>query len=100
MRKRPQTNNHHLLWHSLANEYNVSMQENMVRMNIERHNALHKLFWCLLTPKEQMMELRALYDWVLSSTAKQLFSELLALSDKEFYIDWMVKDGKHRKQMR
>jgi hypothetical protein len=96
MKKRPQENNHHLIWKSLVNEYRIDMKENQVRMNIERHNALHKLFWCLLTPKEQLKELNYLYDSVLSDTARELFRELLSLSDKEFYIDWMVRNGKHR----
>lgn len=94
--KIPQENNHHLIWKSLVNEYRIDMKENQVRMNIERHNALHKLFWCLLTPKEQLKELSHLYDSVLSDTAKQLFKELLSLNDKEFYIDWIVRNGKHR----
>ena len=62
-------------------------------MDTCRHNALHALFWMLLTPKEQLMELRCLYDRVLSDTAKQLFDELLAL-DNNIYIDKINKHGK------
>lgn len=96
MKRRPQENNHHLIGKSLVNEYRIDMKENIIRMNIERHNALHKLFWCLLTPKEQLKELSYLYESVLSDTARDLFTELLALSDKEFYIEWIVRNGKHK----
>lgn len=61
------------------------MDNNKIRINMNRHNALHALFWVLLTPKEQLMELKHLYDWVLSDTAKQLFNELISLNDKDFY---------------
>lgn len=39
----------------------------------------------LLTPKEQLLELRHLYDTVLNDTARKLFDELLALDDIDFY---------------
>lgn len=83
-------NTHHLIWQSLVGEYNVHIDENRVRMNMCRHNALHALFWVLLTPKEQLMELRQLYNTILSDTAKQLFDELLSLWDN-IYIDKAVK---------
>ena len=89
----PQTNRHHLIWKSLVDEYNVHIPENKIRMDVCRHNALHALFWMLLTPKEQLMEFRALYDRILSNTAKELFDELLALDDN-LYIDKVRKDGK------
>ena len=100
MKRRPETNVHHIISQNLRDEYRVDMEENKIRMSIIRHDALHKLFGMLHQPKEQLMELRAIYDWVLSSTAKQLFSELLALPDDKFFIDWMVKHGKRAKWQR
>lgn len=97
MKHRPETNSHHIIWKSLANEYNVEMPENRIRLNTLRHDALHKLFGVLLTPREQLLEMRYIYESVLSTTAKQLFSELLALKDKDFYIEWMVKNGKRER---
>ena len=76
------------------------MDENQVTMNMFRHEALHKLFWVLLTPKEQMKEMYHIYSSVLSGTAKKLYCELLKLPDEEFYIEWIVRNGKDRKQMR
>jgi hypothetical protein len=51
----------------------------------------------LLSPKEQMMELRALYDTVLNDTAKKLFDELLSLDDSHFYLPKLVKNGKTKR---
>lgn len=92
------TNRHHLIWKSLADEYNVHVPENIIRMNVCRHDALHALFGVLLTPKEQLMELRSLYDSVLSNIAKQLFDELLSLDD-DIYINSVRKNGKGNKSM-
>jgi len=80
----------------LANEYNVFDEKNVIRMDTVRHDSLHSLFGVLLTPKEQLMELRALYDTILDSTSKKLFDELLALPDQQFYIQDLLKTGKHK----
>lgn len=92
------TNRHHLIGKSLKDEYNVFIPENVIRMNVHRHEALHNLFWALLTPKEQLMELRKTYDTILSDTAKQLFDELLNLND-DIYIDKANKHGKGNQSM-
>lgn len=92
------TNRHHLIWKSLKEEYNVFVPENVLRMNVRRHDALHALFGVLLTPKEQLMELRSIYDTILSDTAKQLFDELLSLND-DLYIDDVRKNGKGNKSV-
>lgn len=92
-------NKHHILGKSLVREYNVNIKENIHRMSVEKHNALHKLFWCLLTPKEQMREMYYIYESVLSNTAKELFDELVQLDDKDFYLSDLVKNGKHSKRM-
>ena len=98
--KKDQTNVHHLIARSYENEYNVHEEENKIRMNMVRHNALHSLFWVLLSPKEQMYELRALYDTVLNDTAKKLFDELLSLDDSHFYLPKLVKNGKRKGHLR
>lgn len=97
VRKEKRENNHHLVWKSLENEYNVHIPENKIRMDMNRHNALHALFWCLLTPKEQMKEIVCLYDTILGDTARSLLNELLALDDSEFYISWIIKNVWKRK---
>lgn len=78
-------NVHHLIWKHCQDQYKVEAECNKIKMNMCRHNALHALFWMLLTPKEQLLELRHLYDTVLNDTARELFDELLALDDIDFY---------------
>ena len=95
--RKDQTNVHHLIAKSYEDEYNVHEEENKIRMNMIRHNALHSLFWVLLSPKEQLLELRNLYDTILNDTSKQLFDELLSLEDKDFYLPKLVKNGKRKR---
>ena len=97
MKKRPETNSHHIIWKALANEYNVEMPENRIRLNTLRHDALHTVFGVLLTPREPLLEMRYVFDSILSTTAKQLFWELLGMKDKDFYIDGIVKNGKRER---
>jgi len=97
MSKRPATNIHHLTSQCLRDEYNVDIEENKLRMNIKRHEALHALFNCLHTPKEQLMELYYIYESVLNKTARDLFKELLRLEDGDFYIPELLKNGKRKK---
>lgn len=92
-----QTNIHHLIAKSYQDEYNVHDEDNKIRMSIVKHNALHSLFWMLLSPKEQLKEMRCLYDTVLNDTAKKLFDELLSLDDSNFYLPKLVKNGKRKK---
>ena len=91
MWKRPATNVHHLTSQCLRDEYNVDIEQNKLRMNIKRHDALHALFNCLHTPKEQLKELYYIYENVLNKTARDLFRELLKLEDDEFYIPELLK---------
>ena len=56
-----------------------------------RHNWLNALFQCLQSPHEQLWYLRDMYDSILSDTAKQIFDELLSLSNKDFYQDGLIK---------
>lgn len=91
-------NRHHLLAQDLRDEYNVNVPENIVMMNVRRHEALHKLFWALHTPKEQILEMKHLYSSVLSNTAKQILNELLSLPDEQFYIKSVIKKNGRAKQ--
>ena len=61
MKKSPQVNTHHIISQNLRDEYRVDVDENKIKMNVHRHNALHALFGMLHTPKEQLMELQCLY---------------------------------------
>ena len=90
-KRRPQENVHHLVSQCLRPEYNVDIEQNKLKMNIKRHDALHALYNCLHTPKEQLLESYYLYENVLSHTAKKLFRELLRLEDKDFYIPELIK---------
>jgi len=47
-------NKHHLIGQSLEREYRVDMPENILTMQIIKHNALHSLFGMLLAPQEQL----------------------------------------------
>lgn len=96
--KRPQENNHHIIWKSLVNEYRIDMPENQLKMSVFRHEALHKLFWVLLTPREQLKEMYYIYESVLSDTSKAIFKELLSKPDEEFYIKWIVRKNGRAKQ--
>lgn len=91
MAKEKLYNRHHLLWVSNREQYNVHTPENIILMERHRHDALHALYGVLNTPKEQMKEARCLYDTILSDTAKQLFDQLLSLSDSDFYISSVLK---------
>jgi len=88
---RASENIHHLVSQCLRSEYKVDIEENKLKMNIKRHDALHALFSCLHTPKEQTMEMYYIYESILSNAAKQLFKELLALEDKDFYINKLLR---------
>jgi len=70
------------------------MPENILTMQMIKHNALHSLFGMLLAPQEQLWELRLLYNNILSDHAKELFDELLSLDKKDFYIDGIVRKRK------
>lgn len=99
MRKhRPSENVHHIISQCLRSEYNVDVEQNKLKMNIKRHDALHALYNCLHTPKEQLLESYYLYESVLSKQAKDLFRALLNLDDKDFYIKevlrWQKKNHK------
>lgn len=95
--KKDQTNVHHLIAKSYEQEYNVHEEENKIRMNMIRHNALHSLFWMLLSPKEQTLEIFHLFEPVLWNSAKELFKALLSLEDKDFYLPKLVKNGKGKR---
>jgi len=91
MKHKHTENVHHIISQCLKDEYKIDIQENKLQMNIHRHNALHVLFSCLHTPKEQLLEMYYLYESVLNDTAKELFKELLKLEDKDFYIKEVLR---------
>jgi len=45
----------------------------------------------LLEPREQLRELKCIYNTILSDHAKELFDELLSLDKDEFYIKKIIK---------
>ena len=96
MKNKPE-NVHHIISQCMRNEYKIDVKENKLRMQVSRHNALHALFWCLHTPKEQIMEMYNIYESILWDTAKNLFNELMNLEDNEFYIQNVLKNGKKRR---
>lgn len=100
MKHKHQENIHHLIWQSLSNEYNVHTDKNKLKMDIEKHNALHRLYGMLLTPKEQLKESYHIYESVLSSTAKALFQELIKLPDENFYISDVLKWKKKQQALK
>lgn len=91
MKSKRQTNIHHIVSQCMKWEYNTDKKENKLELSVVRHAALHTLFGCLHTPKEQLKELYCIYESILSDTAKELFSELMRLNDYDFYIDWLKK---------
>ena len=90
-KRQSQTSRHHIIGKSLHQEFKVHLPENVLTMNKCRHNALHALFGMLLEPREQLRELKCLYDTILSDHAKELLDELLSLDKDEFYIKKIVK---------
>lgn len=94
--KRKETK-HHLIGKALWSQYNIWEKKNIIMLDAVRHDALHRLFWILNAPKEQLMEMYCLYEKVLNDTAKKLFKELLALKDDEFYIKAVLKWTKKTK---
>lgn len=89
--ERKQENNHHLVQKLEKNKFNVSMKENIVRMNVCKHRALHALFLNLTTPKEQFKYMWELCKSILSDKAKEILEEFLSLDDHDFYIEWLRK---------
>lgn len=86
-----QENRHHLVSQCMKDQYNVGMEENILKMLKYKHDCLHALFGCLHTPKDQLKEMYNIYEPVLSETAKQLFQTLLNVSEYDFYIEWLKR---------
>jgi len=78
-------NRHHLLAQSKKDLYNVFDERNVIRMEMNQHNALHALFKTLLTPKEQLDFMQQLFEPVLSKKAFSLLSVLCNMEDRDFY---------------
>jgi hypothetical protein len=78
-------NRHHLIGQSQKYLFNVFDERNVIRMEERQHNALHGLFKCLLTPKDQLEFLQQLFEPVLSKKAFSLLSVLCSMEDRDFY---------------
>jgi len=74
--------------HSWAN---VDQKDNKMLIKKNVHDALNTLFTMNQSPHEQLSQLRAMYDSVLSDTAKALFDDLLDLPREYFYKKHLVK---------
>lgn len=84
-------NRHHIIWQAEKALFNVFDERNVIRMEMNQHNALHALFKTLLTPKDQLEFLQQLFEPVLSKKAFSLLSVLCSMEDRDFYDDWLVK---------
>jgi len=91
-------NNHHLVQKIEKKKFNISMPENIHRMNEFRHRALHALFLNLTTPKQQFEFMSELCKNILSDEAKELLQNFLDLDDYDFYIQWLRKWKKKTKK--
>ena len=91
MNKQRPTNRHHMLQKCEKELYNIHDPRNIVVMDMVQHTALHQLFRCLTTPKDQLEKLRDMFAPILSPLAQNIFEELLKLSDEQFYDVGMVK---------
>lgn len=91
-----QMNCHHKIGQSLKNYFVVEDTRNKIIMNMQEHNHLHWFFKLNLTPKSQFNKLKELNQSVMSDLAIALLTELVNLSDKDFYSPWLVINGKQR----
>lgn len=95
--KEPEYSNHHIIGQSERTDFNVWLSENIIRIKHKIHKAIHTLFGFKNTPKEQLWQLREMYDWVLSDTAKRIYDELIKMSEEDFYKPELIKKRKRQK---
>ena len=76
---------HHKIGQCNRSRANVNNENNKMAIKKNVHHALNTLFNMNQSPHEQLIQLRSMYDSVLSDVAKQLFDDLLDLDKQNFY---------------
>ena len=76
---------HHKIGQCNRSRANVNHEDNKMAIKKNVHHALNTLFTMNQSPHEQLIQLRSMYDSVLSDVAKQLFDDLLELDKQNFY---------------
>jgi len=85
------TDTHHKIWQCNRDWANVQHEDNKMAIKKNVHHAINTLFTMNQSPLEQLWQLRAMYDSVLSDTAKAIFDDLLDLPREYFYKKQLVK---------
>lgn len=85
------TDTHHKIGQMNRSRANVNHEDNKMAIKKNVHHAINTLFTMNQSPHEQLGQLRAMYDSVLSDVSKQIFDDLLDLPREYFYKKQLVK---------
>ena len=86
------TNLHHIMWKCNKHLYNVSIDENLIRMSEREHIAFNNYFGDKQNPREQLKKVYETVKTVLSPwVRRELYAILYEADDEMFYIDELLK---------
>lgn len=92
---------HHIMGKCNKAKYNVGIDENKVKISRREHIALNNFFKDKQNPREQLIKIFELVKPILSNEVKEeLIRVLYEMSDEEFYIKELLKDGKNKRRKR
>ena len=92
------TNLHHIMGRCNKHLYNVSIDENLIRMSEREHIAFNNYFGNKQNPREQLKKVFETVKTVLTpGVRRELYTILYETDDSMFYIDELLKWKKKKK---
>ena len=92
------TNLHHIMGRCNKHLYNVSIDENLIRMSEREHIAFNNYFGNKQNPREQLKKVYETVKTVLSPwVRRELYAILYEADDEMFYIPELLKWKKKKK---